>query len=71
MIMAAPAVTTAKTVAAKVTSVIKADDLVSKLRSLFDPAMIIAPLLSLGNTSRSAVAPDFISIGGEGALALA
>lgn len=54
-----------------VTTVIKVDDLVRALRSLFNPAAILAPLLSNGSTSRSAVAPDFISRGGVSAWAVA
>lgn len=48
---------------------IKVADLVRKLISLFDPAAILTPLLALGSTSRSAVAPDYISRGGVSALA--
>jgi hypothetical protein len=55
----------------KVTTVIKVDDLVLALRSLFDPATVLAPLLALGSTSRSAVAPDYIPRGGQSALAMA
>lgn len=54
-----------------VTAVIKVDDLVRALRSLFNPAAILAPLLSNGSTSRSAVAPDFNPRGGQSALAIA
>lgn len=55
----------------KVVTTIKVDELVRKLVSLFDPAAILAPLLSLGNTSRSAVAPDYTFQGGVSALASA
>lgn len=55
----------------EVVTTIKVADLVRKLTSLFDPAIILAPLLALGSTSRSAVAPDYISQGGQSALAFA
>lgn len=42
-----------------VETIINVDDLVIMLESLFDHAAILAPLLSLGSTSRSAVAPDY------------
>jgi hypothetical protein len=44
------------------------DDLVCGLKSLFDPATILAPLLAMGN-SVTAVAPDFTLRGGKSALA--
>lgn len=46
-----------------VTTVIKIEDLVRKLQSLFDPASVLAPLLHMGN-SVTAVAPDYILRGG-------
>lgn len=48
----------------------KIDDLVCGLKSLFDPATVLAPLLAMGN-SVTAVAPDFILRGGKSALAYA
>lgn len=54
-----------------VTTVIKVDDFELMLVSLFDHAAILAPLLALGSTSLSAVAPDFNSQGGQSALAIA
>lgn len=55
----------------KVVATDKVADLVRKLISPFNPAAILAPLLSLGNTSRSAVAPDYTFQGGMSALAMA
>lgn len=54
-----------------VKTVIRVEDLVRKLHSLFDHATVLAPLLALGSTSLSAVAPDYILRGGQSALAFA
>lgn len=48
----------------------KIDDLVFALKSLFNPATILAPLRNMGN-SLTAVAPDFNFKGGMSALAIA
>lgn len=54
-----------------ITEVIVSDELVLALVSLFDPAVILAPLRNMGN-SVTAVAPDYILIrGGKSALAYA
>lgn len=68
-IVAEPMLMGFTTVEVTVKTTVKVEDLVRKLVSLFDPATILAPLLALGNTSLSAVAPDFISRGGVSALA--
>lgn len=41
----------------KVVVTTKVDDLVIGLKSLFDPAVILAPYLAMGGTSVSAIAP--------------
>lgn len=71
-IVAEAAVVTMTAVAkVRVVVTIKVDDLVRKLISQFDPAAILAPLLSFNSTSRSAVSPDFILKGGTSGLAIA
>lgn len=56
----------------RVVTTINVDDLVIMLESLFDAASILPSLLSLGNTSRSAVAPDYtFSRGGVSTWAMA
>lgn len=57
-----------RAVAPAANTVIKVEELIEKLVSLFDPATVLAPLLHTGN-SLTAVAPNTFNTRGVGAWA--
>lgn len=57
-----------RAIAPVVRTVIKVDELIEKLVSLFDASMVIAPLINMGN-SVTAVAPNKTLTRGVGAWA--